>query len=208
MASPVPRAQATEQRKQEILQAALACFVGVGYEKTTMEDIRRRANASTGSIYHHFKSKEQLAADLYLYGIQEVQDVAFEAMLQHPGAERGIRALVATYLQWVEDNRELATYLLNMRYAEFMPASEPVLERMNEEFRARVYAWVDGHILRGDLPNLPVDLYRAILIGPSDYFARQWLRGRTETDLKEGAGLLGDAAWAALQGLLKAQRGA
>ena len=38
------RAQATDQRKQAIRQAALDCFAAQGYEKTTMADIRRRAS--------------------------------------------------------------------------------------------------------------------------------------------------------------------
>ena len=60
------RERASERRKREILEAALACFGELGYEKTTLAEIRARSEASTGSIYHHFRSKEHLFAALYL----------------------------------------------------------------------------------------------------------------------------------------------
>ena len=55
-------------RRQAILDAALACFTNKGFTETTMEDIRIRSGASTGSIYHHFSNKEMLARALYLEG--------------------------------------------------------------------------------------------------------------------------------------------
>ena len=60
-------------RRDAILEAALDCFASYGFAKTTMDDIRLRAGASTGSLYHHFKSKEQLAAELYLEGVRRYQ---------------------------------------------------------------------------------------------------------------------------------------
>ena len=57
-------------RRRAILEAALECFTSYGFAKTTMDDIRVQANASTGSLYHHFRSKEQLAAELYVEGIR------------------------------------------------------------------------------------------------------------------------------------------
>ncbi len=64
----------TAARRTEIIRAALACFTELGFTPTGMVDIRRKSNASTGSIYHHFKSKEQLAAEVYLEGIRDYQE--------------------------------------------------------------------------------------------------------------------------------------
>ena len=75
----------TEERRREIIDAALACFTEAGFLATTMDDIRRRAEASNGSVYHHFKSKEQLAAAVYLTAISEYQVGLVKAL----GACRG-----------------------------------------------------------------------------------------------------------------------
>ena len=57
---------ARSSRKQEILQAALACFTEFGVEATTIEMIRDRSGASIGSVYHHFGNRERIIAALYL----------------------------------------------------------------------------------------------------------------------------------------------
>lgn len=201
-----PRARATARRRRAILDAALGCFSTLGYEKTTMADIRARAGASTGSIYHHFKSKEQLAAALYLEGIRQSQGAALRALQGRRSAEEGIRALVASYLEWVEQSPELAAFLLSMRRAEFVESAAGELERMNREFTAEVQEWMDPHIAEGTLPALRPDLYLSLLTGPSDHFARRWLRHRTRTDLRSAARRLADAAWLALHGLAESDR--
>src|SRR6185436_8786528 len=60
------RAERVLQRKEAVLEAALACFEELGYDNTSIEDIRARSGASIGSIYHHFGRKEVIAAALYV----------------------------------------------------------------------------------------------------------------------------------------------
>ena len=196
------RARATDRRKRDILRAALRCYAELGYEKTTMADICEASGASIGSVYHHFKSKDQLFAALYLDGIRRTQEVALEALLPERDPERGVVRLVSSYLEWVRANRRLASYLLTLRRAEFMEVVGADLERLNREFRLQVEAWMKPHVESGGLPPLAPDLYLSILTGPSDHFARQWLRGRTRTELDVAAEQLGQAAWAALQHLV------
>ena len=50
-------------RKDEILQAALACFA-TWRDATTIEMIRDRSGASIGSLYHHFGNKERIHGEL------------------------------------------------------------------------------------------------------------------------------------------------
>lgn len=173
-----------------------------------MEDIRKRARASTGSIYHHFKSKEQLAAELYREGVRATQRAGREAVQNNPGAERGIRALVGGYLAWVAENPQFATYLLTAKHAEFMAYTEQIVGPMNLEYARSLREWIEGHVARGDLPPLAYDVYRAILFGPSELFARYWLAGRTETNLKRAGRLLAESAWQALRAQLKPGPGA
>lgn len=54
-----------ESRKQEILEAALHCFLHFGYAKTSMDDVAKKAMLSRPLIYLKFKSKEDLLLGLY-----------------------------------------------------------------------------------------------------------------------------------------------
>jgi AcrR family transcriptional regulator len=53
-----------ESRRQEIRKAAWESFMQNGYEKTTMREIARRMNASTGILYTYYKNKTEILADM------------------------------------------------------------------------------------------------------------------------------------------------
>ncbi len=49
-----------DDRPQEILDAALACFAEKGFAATRMEDVAERAGVTKGTIYLYFKNKEDV----------------------------------------------------------------------------------------------------------------------------------------------------
>jgi TetR/AcrR family transcriptional repressor of uid operon len=49
-----------ETRRQQILDAAIACFARKGFHQTTMEDIGQEAGLSPGLAYRYFDSKEDI----------------------------------------------------------------------------------------------------------------------------------------------------
>jgi len=52
------------ERKQQILDAALKVFVNKGYSDTRMNDIVIGSGMSKGAIYHHYSSKRDLFLEL------------------------------------------------------------------------------------------------------------------------------------------------
>ncbi len=49
-----------ESRRQQILEAALACFSANGFHQTGMADIVRQSGLSHGAVYLYFQSKDDL----------------------------------------------------------------------------------------------------------------------------------------------------
>ncbi|GIN72171.1 TetR family transcriptional regulator [Bacillus sp. J14TS2] len=60
----------SEDTKQFIMDVATKIFEHKGYSATSMADIKNETNLSKGTIYYHFKNKEEL----YLYCIQQVSN--------------------------------------------------------------------------------------------------------------------------------------
>src|SRR5215470_3712527 len=83
------RRQGSHDRQRAILMAALDCFSTRGVSATTIEDIRAKSGASIGSIYHHFRSKENLAATLYVEGLREYHAGLLRALRRCRSAEYG-----------------------------------------------------------------------------------------------------------------------
>jgi AcrR family transcriptional regulator len=189
----------TPSRRQEIIQAALECFTELGFAQTSMAEIRRRSNASTGSIYHHFKSKEQLAGDVYLEGIRNYQE-GFVATLEHEwSARNGIFAVIRYHLQWVSQHPDWTRYLFQKSHAAFMASAAGVFAGLNAEFMQRCARWLAVHVKAGNIRRLAPDMYVAILVGPVMEYTRLYLAGQTCTPPEHAMQELASAVWNCLE---------
>lgn len=185
-------------RRDEILDAALRCFTRAGYARTAIEDVVRESGASVGSIYHHFGGKEQLAAALYVDGLADYQRGFVRALeADHADAERAVKALVRHHLRWVRRNRDRARYLLSSREAEVIEASAEALAAMNRELFAATRRWTERWA--GELRPLSLGLLYAVVIGPSQEWARHWLAGRARESIAAAEPVLSEAAWRAVR---------
>jgi AcrR family transcriptional regulator len=200
MATPRGPRTASDGRRRAILAAALDVFTRTGFAAATMEDVRAAAGASTGSVYHHFRSKEQLAAALYVDALRDYQAGVVTVLgAGHP--KRIVRAIVAHHLRWVECRPAHARWLLDMgRQAELVAATEAEVRALNQAFAARLLAWMAPHVERRTLRALPAELCFAILVGPAQVFTRMWLAGTARVSMAQAIRTLGDAAWAGLAG--------
>src|SRR5947209_13994610 len=52
------------RRREEILEAAKACFAREGFHATSMRHIYRECGLSAGAVYNHFASKEEIVRAL------------------------------------------------------------------------------------------------------------------------------------------------
>ena len=188
------------QRKEDILSAALICFAEHGYPNTTMQDIRELSGASNGSIYHHFSGKEGIAAALYVEAIVDYQARIFAALEQNPGAREGVRAIVASHLDWVQEKPEWARYLTEMRHAEFMKTAEESLAEENRKFINAFIGWLRPNLKSGALRRLPADLFVSLVLGPCQEYVRVWLEGDAYSTIADAKEELANGVWLAVRG--------
>lgn len=67
-----------EQKRQELLKSAMACFAEKGYQSATIDDIVARSGMSKGAVYNYFSSKE----DIYLTLLSRARQRNFEVLNQ------------------------------------------------------------------------------------------------------------------------------
>jgi AcrR family transcriptional regulator len=180
----------TTTRRDDILDAALDAFDDRGVLAATLDDIKDRAGASIGSIYHHFGDKEGIAAALYAQLLAEWQD-GFVKALRGRQAEAGIRGAVDHHLRWAARKPAAMRFLLT--------SSPPkaALAKQNRRFFDEVQAWLAGHAdeIRQDL-DLATE--EAVWIGPASEYCRHWLAGRAPKPDRRRRELLADIAWRSL----------
>jgi len=189
----------TKSRRKDIIDAALACFSEDGFTETGMSDICKRAGASTGSVYHHFKSKEQLATAVYIEGINEYQAGLLENLEKEEGGFEGIRGIIRFHLEWVEKNRDWANFLFQQRHAVFMSGTDEEFDAMNRSFIAGISEWFAFHVKEGAIRKMKWDLYVAILLGPCQEFSRIYLSGQNSSTVDEAVEELALSAWSSIK---------
>lgn len=194
-----PRPTAPTDRRDAILKAALRSFTRSGYGATSIEGIRRDSGASIGSIYHHFGGKQELFGALYLEGLSHYQDGMVAVLRRSRQAGVGIRSVVHHHLDWIVANPDLGAFLLTGGEGEVRLASRARLRELNRGFFGEVGSWLAPQIEAGHIRRLPLDLFHALLLGPSQEFSRSWLAGRTRTSPTAAKRTLANAAWGALR---------
>lgn len=186
---------ARSSRKQEILQAALACFTEHGVDATTIEMIRDRSGASIGSLYHHFGNRERIIAALYLEGVREYAALLEAGLLDTLPAEDCVKLFVTCYIDWVVAHPDWARFILHNRGRVEAGEWGDRLREHNREHARRIGAVLRRHREAGVFRPMPGDCFVSVVIGPAHDMARNWLAGRSSTALAECRDLLAQIAW-------------
>jgi AcrR family transcriptional regulator len=193
------RIAATRARKASVLKAALECFGELGMESTTVHDIQRRANCSIGSIYHHFGSKEGIAEELFLEGIQSLNRGMLKKVRSAPNAEESVRAVVDYYCEWSTRNKDMARYL-HSRDIDFSPEARERLHDIHRDYIIAIFTWFAPFVERGEMRMLPAETYVPLISGPIQEYVRRWLSGHHRSSPRKVKRLFADAAWNAVKG--------
>ena len=183
---------------QRILAAALPLFVAHGYAGASLEQVRRDAGVSNGSLYHHFPRRADLAARLFTKGMRGCQQVILQAVTADEPAERVVRAVVTELLCWVEEHADVARWVFSDLPDEVLLAAEPELSQTSRGYAVVVGDWLARQSRRGAVIEGSFAVRHALWLGPAQEFARHWLRGRSRQRPTEAATDLAEGAWRAL----------
>lgn len=187
----------TPARKELILAAASQCFSRKGYDATTMDDIVEESGTSVGSIYHHFGDKSGVAAALHEHAVRSYQESATPAVENAKSIEAAIKIGVVHYVTWMQENENLARFMLSGRHADV--SANETLRKLIADFVGRIAEWLVAAQKRGELREMPADVAVAVWNGPPREYVRSWLARPESHRDANAAEELGEAAWRALR---------
>jgi AcrR family transcriptional regulator len=98
MEGPLPKVSEAELalRREQLLDAAIACFARNGFHQTTMDDIAREARVSPGLIYRYFTSKEDVV-EATVRARERARAARFQAAQRRAGAVQAPDELLDVY---------------------------------------------------------------------------------------------------------------
>ena len=179
------RAEATEERRQQILQAAVAAFAEHGYHGTSLRDIAARAGLSHTGLLHHFPDKPGLLEAVLDARVDRASE-AFPLDSEHP--ETFLRALVqvAEY----DLTHAVEVRMFSIVSAEALTPGHPAhgyLTGWYERVRSRLSAAFTELESRGRYRGRPLSPEQAALHVSAlrDGVTLQWLLAPNQVDLVE-----------------------
>src|ERR1700719_4509403 len=115
--SPMSLAQVEpiQDRREQIMQAAMACFAKRGFHQASMHDISAEAGISVGLIYRYFENKEAVISVMADRHKQEIQEV-LERARQAPSLLESLEILFTAHC-CEEEPRLLSAFVVDL-YAE------------------------------------------------------------------------------------------
>ncbi len=135
-------------RQTELLGIAADLFAEQGYVATTVRDIAEEAGILSGSLYHHFDSKESMI-DAILSTFIEQTLARYEAVIAEGlGARETFEGLVRVSLESMVGSR--SAILIYQNEARFL-AAEPRFSYLTDAHRKFETIWTD--VLKRGLRN-------------------------------------------------------
>ena len=110
--------------KQRVLDVAARLFRRDGYAGVSLRDIASEASMQAGSLYYHFRSKDEIVATVLDIGIEMVQESVEEAVAELP------KDASAAQLLSVAMRRHLETFLA---YSDYTSANVRIFGQLPEE---------------------------------------------------------------------------
>jgi len=95
-----------------IFQAAIDVFSEKGFDKATMDDIAARANVAKGTIYYHFKSKEELFLFLVEEGVELLHEGVESKVAPEMSPAEKLELILREQIRFFGENRDFCMIMV------------------------------------------------------------------------------------------------
>ncbi|HEY66092.1 MAG TPA: TetR/AcrR family transcriptional regulator [Caldilineae bacterium] len=171
-----PRTNTTEDRRTQILQAAMACFARQGYHRTTMDDIVHESGLSKGSLYWYFKSKKDLFLAIIDAWISDINRTLQElSQMEEMTWTDRLRRAAELIAMDIAKQRDFAS--LTMEFWAEMQQDEQVRERLVRIYNETLdvlQRFIAAGIKAGEFRPIDPRAAAAVLIAAFDGMMLQW----------------------------------
>lgn len=149
--------------KRAIFESAIKVFSKSGYTGATMDEIVSRAGVAKGSLYYHFRSKEELFIFIIKEGIDLIHEEVDKATKGMDNPYKIIQESVKVMLKYVDENKDLFKVIISQLWGN---------EERNDMLRDEIKTLIDNNtsklkagIMGGFIANEDPELLSYSLVG-------------------------------------------
>lgn len=149
--------------KKIIFKSALTVFSKNGYEGSTMDDIAEAAEVAKGTLYYHFKSKEEIFKYIIKEGMMLIkEEIEFISHREDDPLMR-LKALCRVQLCLVYENRDFFKVVMSQLWGQQLRQFE--LRKSIENYIQYIQEYLKDAIDRGQIINGDVSFMAYTLFG-------------------------------------------
>jgi len=164
-------------RREELLATAAKIFSARGYEGASLREICAAAGILAGSMYHHFRSKEDLFVSLHAEGFRHLNEMVDRALEGKAEPWARLEAAIGAHLaELVERNDVVAVTTASLFHMEGSRLQRR-LNREREAYEERFRKLIQPLPLPADVDR---SLLRLTLLGAINW-TRLWYRAGKRT---------------------------
>lgn len=185
---------AKDEKRRQILEAALALFSDYGFHGASMAKLAEKANVPVGTIYRHFKSKEELIHALYI----EMKRERFAAMLRDYDPTLTVRARFELF--WKNSFDYCVSHPREFRFAEqyaFSPYLSDINKAIQIDMPPELGRFFGDGYAEGLLKSLPPQILSALISGPLNALVTRAVAGIANLSPSDRQSVM-DACWDAI----------
>ena len=190
-----------DERRAQLLVAALEVFTAAGYHSAAMDEIADRANVSKPVLYQHFPSKLELYLAVLDLHIDSLVFAIQKAIASNRENSSRVAATVEAYFGFIDSEGE-AFRLLFESDMNLEPQVRERLNRMTYDCAAAVSAVISIDTGLGKEESM---MLAVGIIGTVQTTARHWLDRDGKIDRRRATELVMNLIWRGISGFTKSQ---
>ena len=174
------RANAAEEKRRLILDAAARVFARSGFHTSRVGDIAEEAGVAHGLLYHYFSSKDEVLETIFKEHWSSVLDGVHEAERAGGSGEDRLRAITrALFSSWLSEPDVVRVVIREIaRTAEIEEHVGELVKPIGAIRRVIERGQTDGEFRR----DLDPDLAAIVFYGGIDEMISGWVLGRVPGD--------------------------
>jgi len=178
--------QEEKTRRAELVAAASKLFKEQGYERTTVRDLAQAVGMQSGSLFYHFRTKEEMLVAVMAAGIGDLTDRLEEALAEAKTPIDKLKTLFRVHLDTLLGDDKGALSVLLYEWPSLSDKARAELIKLRNAYETDWQSVLDEAAQAG-LVHKDTRLLRKLLLGGL-HWTIQWYKpdgGKTPTELAD-----------------------
>jgi AcrR family transcriptional regulator len=142
-------------KEDNIYEAALNLFTTKGFHGTPTSEIAKTAGVANGTLFHYFKTKEDLINNLYLKLKSEMVDESVTGIDKIDSLKLKLEFLWSKTLNWAMINPQKIFFIQQYMYSPFITSNTQVeVDRIKEVY----IDLIETGVRNNEIKDIPIDL--------------------------------------------------